>query len=72
MLNVTSNIQPNERITRLVIGVILLVSLLLGLAKFFSFLLGVILIVEAVIGWCGIPILSEQLKLDSFFSKKDQ
>jgi Protein of unknown function (DUF2892) len=71
MFNVTSNINANERITRLIIGVILLAGLLLGLTKFFSFLLGVILIVEAIIGWCGIPILSEKLKLDALFNKTD-
>lgn len=71
MFNVTSNINANERITRLVLGVVLLAGVLLGFTKLFSFLFGVILIVEAIIGWCGIPILSEKLKLDALFNKTD-
>ena len=71
MLNVASNIQANERISRLVIGVVLLIGVLLGLGKLFAFLVGVILIVEAVIGWCGIPILAEKFKLNEIFQKKE-
>ncbi|MES2141622.1 MAG: YgaP-like transmembrane domain [Pseudomonadota bacterium] len=71
MLNVASNIQANERISRLVIGVVLLIGVLLGLGKLFAFLVGVILIVEAVIGWCGIPILAEKFKLNEIFRKKE-
>ncbi|WP_218813843.1 YgaP-like transmembrane domain [Rickettsiella endosymbiont of Dermanyssus gallinae] len=71
MLNVASNIQGNERISRLVIGVVLLIGVLLGLGKLFAFLVGVILIVEGVIGWCGIPILAEKFKLNEIFRKRD-
>ena len=71
MLNVASNIQGNERIARLVIGVVLLIGVLLGLGKLFAFLVGVILIVEGVIGWCGIPILAEKFKLNEIFRKRD-
>ncbi|MDQ8040048.1 MAG: DUF2892 domain-containing protein [Rickettsiella sp.] len=71
MLNVASNIQANERISRLVIGIVLLIGVLLGLGKLFAFLVGVILIVEAVIGWCGIPILAEKFKLNEIFRKKE-
>jgi hypothetical protein len=71
MLNVASNIQANERLSRLVIGIVLLIGVLLGLGKLFAFLVGVILIVEAVIGWCGIPILAEKFKLNDLFRKKE-
>lgn len=71
MLNVASNIQANERISRLVIGIVLLIGVLLGLGKLFAFLVGVILIVEAVIGWCGIPILAEKFKLNEIFRKRE-
>lgn len=71
MLNVASNIQGNERIARLVIGVVLLIGVLLGLGKLFAFLVGVILIVEGIIGWCGIPILAEKFKLNEIFRKRD-
>ena len=71
MLNVASNIQGNERITRLVIGIVLLIGVLLGLGKLFAFLVGVILVVEGIIGWCGIPILAEKFKLNDIFQKKN-
>jgi hypothetical protein len=71
MLNVASNIQANERVTRLVIGIVLLIGVLLGLGKVFAFLVGVILIVEAIIGWCGIPILAEKFKLNEIFRKRE-
>ncbi|MEN9471735.1 MAG: DUF2892 domain-containing protein [Candidatus Aquirickettsiella gammari] len=71
MFNVASNLESNERFSRLVIGVILLIGVLLGLGKLFAFLVGVILIIEAIIGWCGIPILAERFKLNEIFRKKD-
>ena len=71
MFNVASNLESNERFSRLVIGVILLIGVLLGLGKLFAFLVGVILIIEAIIGWCGIPILAERFKLNEICRKKD-
>ena len=71
MFNVASNLESNERFSRLVIGVILLICVFLGLGKLFAFLVGVILIIEAIIGWCGIPILAERFKLNEIFRKKD-
>ena len=71
MFNVASNLESNERFSRLGIGVILLIGVLLGLGKLFAFLVGVILIIEAIIGWCGIPILAERFKLNEIFRKKD-
>lgn len=71
MFNVASNLESNERLSRLVIGIVLLIGVLLGLGKIFAFLVGVILIIEAIIGWCGIPILAEKFKLNEIFRKKD-
>ncbi|EDP46154.1 YgaP-like transmembrane domain [Rickettsiella grylli] len=71
MFNVVSNLESNERLSRLVIGIVLLIGVLLGLGKLFAFLVGVILIIEAIIGWCGIPILAEKFKLNEIFRKKD-
>jgi len=71
MLNVASNLQSNERLSRLVIGIVLLIGVLLGLGKLFAFLVGVILIIEAIIGWCGIPILAEKFKLNDIFRRKE-
>ena len=71
MFNVASNLESNERLSRLVIGIVLLIGVLLGLGKLFAFLVGVILIIEDIIGWCGIPILAEKFKLNEIFRKKD-
>lgn len=71
MFNVASNLESNERLSRLVIGIVLLIGVLLGLGKIFAFLVGVILIIEAIIGWCGIPIMAEKFKLNEIFRKKD-
>ena len=56
------NIDKNDRVNRTVIGIILCLGVLLGLGALFNFMVGVILIVEGAIGWCGIPILVEKWK----------
>lgn len=71
MLNLPNNIEGNERISRLVIGAILFIIALLGGGRVFMFLIGLILIVEGIIGWCGIPIIAEKLKLNDLFKKKE-
>jgi MFS-type transporter involved in bile tolerance (Atg22 family) len=71
MLNLPCNIQPNERVTRIIIGAVLLLAALLGLGHIFLFLVAIVLIVEGIIGWCGIPILAEKFKLNDYFKKKD-
>lgn len=70
MLNLPCNIESNERVTRAVIGIVLVLAALLGLGRIFLFLIGIVLIAEAIIGWCGIPILSEKFKLNDLFKKK--
>lgn len=70
MLNLPNNIDSNERVTRAVVGIVLVLGALLGLGRIFLFLIGIILIAEAIIGWCGIPILAEKYKLNDIFKKK--
>ncbi len=70
MLNLPCNIESNERLTRAVIGIVLVLGALLGLGRIFLFLVGIILIAEGIIGWCGIPILAEKYKLNDLFKKK--
>lgn len=73
MFNLPCNIEANERVTRLVIGIVLFLGAVLDFGRMFLYLVGIILIAEGVIGWCGIPILAEKLKLNDlpFFKKKD-
>jgi hypothetical protein len=71
MFNLPCNIEANERVTRIVIGAVLFLAALLGLGRIFLFLVGIVLIAEGIIGWCGIPILSEKFKLADMLKKKD-
>jgi MFS-type transporter involved in bile tolerance (Atg22 family) len=71
MLNLSCNIESNERVTRLIIGAVALVGGLIGLGRWFLMLIGIVLIVEAFIGWCGIPMLAEKFKLNDLFKKKE-
>ncbi len=60
MLPVTCNIDNNDRINRTVIGIILCLGVLIGMGAMFYFLVGVILIAEGALGWCGIRVLADK------------
>lgn len=64
--------NSNDRATRLVLGAILLIGAILGFGAWFLFLVGALLVAEAFIGWCGIPILIEKFKLNDLFKNKEQ
>lgn len=72
MLNLPSNIDSNERVTRAVIGAVLLLAGLIGLGRIFLMLAGIVFLVEAFIGWCWIPMLNEKFKLTDYFKKTDE
>jgi hypothetical protein len=56
------NIDKTDRINRTIIGVTLCLAVLLGLGKIFFMFLGIILVIEGLIGWCSIPLLVNKLK----------
>lgn len=62
MLPVKCNIDNNDRVNRIVFGIILCLGVLLGMGAMFYLLVGIIMIAEGAIGWCGIPILVEKWK----------
>jgi hypothetical protein len=62
MSNIVCNIDKADRTNRMVFGVLLVVGALIGLGKFFMILLGIILIAEGYLGWCGIPIVVAKWK----------
>ncbi len=62
MQGIVCNIDKGDRINRTVIGVLLLVGAVLGFGKLFMMLLGIILIVQGVIGWCSIPVIVAKWK----------
>lgn len=49
------NIDSTDRTNRIVIGVALIIAALLGVGKIIMIIIGLILIIEGAIGWCGIP-----------------
>lgn len=54
MLNLPTNINKPERIARGVIGVILMLGGLVGAGPVFMFIIGILLVAEASLSFCGI------------------
>jgi hypothetical protein len=59
----TCNIDKTDRINRTVIGAILFIAALTGMGKIFFMLVGLVLIIEGIIGWCYIPTLINKIQL---------
>ena len=62
MISVRCNIDKTDRINRAVIGLLLCFAVLIGMGKLFFIILGFVLIIEGIIGWCSIPYLISTLK----------
>lgn len=58
------NIEKSDRTNRMVVGIVLVVGAILGFGRFWAILIGLVLIAEGYVGWCGIPIILAK------FSKK--
>lgn len=56
------NIDKTDRINRTVIGILLFLAALVGMGKVFFMIVGIILVIEGVVGWCSIPILVSKFK----------
>ena len=61
------NIDKTDRINRTVIGLALCLAVLIGLGKVFFIIIGIILVIEGIIGWCSIPLLVN--KVNVWFQK---
>ena len=59
------NIDKTDRINRAVIGALIFLAALIGMSKVFFMLLGIILMVEGLIGWCSIPYIISKFKRHS-------
>lgn len=57
MGKVVCNIDKTDRINRSVFGIVLIIAALLGASMYFYIILGAILIIEGVIGWCSVPVI---------------
>lgn len=62
MFSVQCNIDKTDRINRTVIGLALCLAVLFGLGKAFFMIIGIILVIEGVIGWCSIPLFVNKIK----------
>ena len=56
------NIDKTDRINRTVIGLALCFAVLIGMSKLFFMILGIVLVIEGVIGWCSIPYIIKKFK----------
>lgn len=57
MFKISCNLEKPERRHRIVIGSILVLGGIFGLGRSFLILAGLIILIEGIIGWCGLPIL---------------
>jgi len=62
MFSAHCNIDKTDRINRTVIGVVLCIAALIGMGKIFFTILGLVLVIEGIIGWCYIPGLINKIK----------
>jgi hypothetical protein len=44
------------------IGLLICIAVLIGMGKYFFMILGLVLVVEGMIGWCSIPYLINKIK----------
>ncbi len=64
MLPITCNIDQSDRINRSIFGVLILLGVFLGLGYVYYSILGAVMLIEGIIGWCGIP------KIIALFKRK--
>ncbi|MCW8399263.1 DUF2892 domain-containing protein [Legionella sp. PATHC038] len=57
------NIDKTDRVNRTIIGAALCLAAIFGMGKIFYITLGIVLILEGIIGWCSIPYLLGKIKL---------
>ena len=56
------NIDKTDRMNRVVIGAILFFAALIGMGKVFFMVVGLVLVIEGLIGWCSIPYFISKIK----------
>ena len=57
MSKIACNIDKTDRINRSIFGVVLIIAALLGASMYFYLIVGAILIIEGIIGWCSVPVI---------------
>lgn len=61
-MRLTCNIDKTDRINRTIIGAALCIAALFGMGKSFYIALGLVLIIEGIVGWCSIPYVLSRIK----------
>lgn len=56
------NIDKTDRINRTVIGLALCFAVLIGMSNTFFVILGIVLVIEGLVGWCSIPYFISKIK----------
>ena len=56
------NIDQSDRINRTVIGLIIFLAALTGASSLFFMAIGIIMIIQGLIGWCSLPYLTSLFK----------
>jgi hypothetical protein len=62
MFSKQCNIDKTDRINRVIIGAALCIAVLIGMSKVFFMVLGLVLVIEGLIGWCSIPYIISKFK----------
>lgn len=62
MFSVRCNIDKTDRINRMVIGLAICIAVLIGMGKLFFMILGLVLVIEGMVGWCSIPYFFNKIK----------
>lgn len=58
----TCNIDKTDRINRVIIGAAMCIAALVGASTLFYITLGLILVMEGLVGWCSIPYFFKKIK----------
>ena len=58
-MSTSCNIDQTDRINRAVIGLIIFLASLVGASWIFFALVGIVMIIQGLIGWCSLPYLLE-------------
>lgn len=61
-MKLACNIDKTDRINRAIIGAALCIAALFGMGTFFYIALGVVLIIEGIVGWCSIPYVLNKIR----------
>ncbi|HBB52731.1 MAG TPA: DUF2892 domain-containing protein [Legionellales bacterium] len=55
------NLENDEKLHRIIIGILIFLAALVGFGKVFFMILGILLAVSGVVGWCTIPYLIHKI-----------